>query len=119
MESDTERAQLEVQLALWRQRLQAWGLEGIVAALLEAAEPLSMLGAQVLYVAQPALGIFLPARQVGRWARLLEDPANVAWVRTRLTEPTLTGPRLTEPGPALHQDGTSPDEGGAPDDSGD
>lgn len=119
MENDSERAQWEPQLALWRQRLQAWGLEGIAAALLEAAEPLSLLGAQVLYVAQPALGIFMPGKRVGAWARLLEDPANLAWVRSRLTEPALTPPRITGPGSVLHQDGTSPDEGGALDDPGD
>ena len=85
MVDDTERAQLEARLIASGKRLRAWGLEGLAAALLEAAEPLSMLGAQALYLAQPALGVFLPSGTVGRWARLLEDPANLAWMRERLT----------------------------------
>ncbi len=85
MLTDSERARLETRLAAWKARLRAWGLDGLTAALLEAAEPFSLIGAQALYVAQPTLGLFLPAESVGRWARLLEDPANLAWVRARLT----------------------------------
>jgi len=74
-------------LESWGDRLRAWGLDGLASALLEAAEPLSPLGAQALYVAQPALGVFLPRESVGRWARLLEDPANLARLRARLLGP--------------------------------
>ncbi|NPV67641.1 MAG: hypothetical protein HPY64_10890 [Anaerolineae bacterium] len=89
MRNETDRAvwrkRWENRLAVWGERLRAWGLEGLVAALLEAAEPLGPLGAQALYVAQPALGVFLPAESVGRWARALEDPATLAWLRAGLT----------------------------------
>lgn len=89
MSSETDRAawrmRWENRLAGWGERLRAWGLDGLVAALLEAAEPLGPLGAQALYVAQPALGVFLPAESVGRWARALEDPATLAWLRAGLT----------------------------------
>ncbi len=74
-------------LESWGDRLRAWGLDGLAAALLDAAEPLSPLGAQALYVAQPALGVFVPGESVGRWARLLEDPANLARLRARLFGP--------------------------------
>jgi hypothetical protein len=87
MGSETDRTHWETRLARWGDRLRAWGMEGLAAALLEAAEPLSPLGAQALYVAQPALGIFLPADDIGQWARLLEDPASVARLRARLFPP--------------------------------
>lgn len=92
------RTRWDARLTTWGARLRAWGLEGMAAALLEAAEPLSPLGAQVLYVAQPTLGVFFPSQAVDRWARVLEDPANVAWMRARLTAPdTVTA--LDEEGP--------------------
>lgn len=91
MTNETDRAHWESRLAPWRARLRAWGLEDLAAALLEAAEPLSLLGAQALYLAQPALGLLLPTDDVGRWARLLEDPANLAWLRERLSRPDPDG----------------------------
>lgn len=81
------RTRWDARLTNWGARLQTWGMDGLVAALLEAAEPLSPLGAQVLYVAQPTLGVFFPTEAVDRWAQALEDPANVAWLRSRLTAP--------------------------------
>jgi hypothetical protein len=105
MNGETDRTLLrsrwESRLAVWQTRLHAWGLEGVVAALLEAAEPLGPLGAQALYVAQPTLGLFLSREAVGQWAHLLEDPANVAWLRDRLTRNS--------------HDMRSPDEEGSPD----
>ncbi|GAB4572590.1 MAG: hypothetical protein Kow0077_12440 [Anaerolineae bacterium] len=78
----------------WDSRLRVWGawlrelgLDGLVGALLEAAEPLSPLGAQLLFVAQPALDVFWPAESIGRWAERLEDPETIAWMRTRLMMP--------------------------------
>lgn len=57
----------------WVQFLQRKGLDGLVAALLEAAGPLTLLLAQGIYLGQPFLGQLLP---VGQWevlAHLLED----------------------------------------------
>jgi len=69
-------------------RWQAWlhqhGLEGVAGALLEAGEPLAPIGAQLLYVAQPALSLVAPREAIGRWARLLETPGGVAWLRHQL-----------------------------------
>ncbi len=94
------RTRWDARLTTWGARLRARGLDGLVAALLDAAEPLSPLGAQVLYVAQPTLGIFFPSQGITRWARLLEDPANVAWVRARLTaDAPAVAPVLDEEGP--------------------
>ncbi|MFC1959753.1 hypothetical protein ACFLYO_03480 [Chloroflexota bacterium] len=87
MSNELDRTRLEARLDVWGVRLRDWGLDGLVMALLEAAEPLSPLGAQALYVAQPTLKLLLPSAGVGQWARLLEDPANVAWLRSCLTQP--------------------------------
>lgn len=84
MDDTPDFARLESPAAAWRDRLRRLGLDGIAAALLEAAEPLSPVGAQVLYVAQPALSLFVPAARVGRLARRLEDPAAVARFRAQL-----------------------------------
>lgn len=92
------RTRWDARLTTWGAQLHAWGLDGLAAALLEAAEPLSPLGAQVLYVAQPTLGVFFPTEAVDRWARALEDPATVAWLRTRLITPD-DAPDLDEEGP--------------------
>jgi len=55
-------------------------LRELTASLLEAAGPLSLLGAQAIYM----LETFVPSRRADlrAWARLLEDPARVRqWVR--------------------------------------
>jgi hypothetical protein len=55
-------------------------LREFTASLLEAAGPLSLLGAQAIYLVEP----FIPSRRAAlrAWARLLEDPVRVRrWVR--------------------------------------
>ncbi|MEP0763250.1 MAG: hypothetical protein HRF48_11000 [Chloroflexota bacterium] len=79
---DAER--LAARLSQWGQRLHAAGLGGVIAALLDAAEPLAPLGAQALWVAQPALGLLLPRDAVADLARVLDAPGGVAWLRERL-----------------------------------
>lgn len=71
-------------LARWSQRLAASRLDGVVRALLEAAEPLGPLGAQVLWIAQPALGLIVPRDEIGSLARLLDAPGGVVWLREQL-----------------------------------
>lgn len=75
---------LRSRLARWSARLHATGLESLAAALLDAAEPLGPLGAQLLWVAQPALGLVMRPdglADVDDLARMLEDPDGVAWLR--------------------------------------
>lgn len=79
---DAER--LAARLSQWGQRLHAAGLGGVIAALLDAAEPLAPLSAQALWVAQPALGLLLPRDAVADLARVLDAPGGVAWLRERL-----------------------------------
>ncbi|MEB2288316.1 MAG: hypothetical protein OZ934_09410 [Anaerolineae bacterium] len=79
---DAER--LAARLAQWGARLHAAGLGGLMAALLDAAEPLAPLGAQALWVAQPALGLLLSRGAVADLARVLDAPGGVAWLREQL-----------------------------------
>lgn len=85
--TETERTHWEETFAHWGARLRGWGLDELAATLLEVAEPLAPVGAQALYVAQPALGLFWGRDEIGRLATLLEDPANLAWLRAHLTDP--------------------------------
>jgi hypothetical protein len=50
------------------------GLHLPALILLEAGRPFSFLGAQLLWIAQPGLRLFVPGVDVGRIARLLEEP---------------------------------------------
>ncbi len=72
----------------WRERLQNRHLEGFVGTLLEAVEPLATIGAQLLYVCQPTLGLFMKREAIQDWATLLETPGGLAWFRQQLAEPT-------------------------------
>lgn len=73
-------------MAGWSARLRSAGLGGLVEALLDVAEPLGPLGAQLLWIAQPALGVVMPAAadDLDSLAQLLDDPAGVAWLRSAL-----------------------------------
>ncbi len=57
----------------WAKFLHRWGLEEVVAALLEALGPLTLVGAQAVYFSQPFLGALLPDRQIAALAQVLED----------------------------------------------
>ena len=76
---------LQRRLAGWSARLRAAKLDGVVGAMLDAAEPLGPLGAQVLWIVQPALRLFVSTDEIGGLANLLDDPAGVAWLRAELT----------------------------------
>lgn len=57
----------------WASILQRWGLEQWAASILEAAGPLSVLGAQAVYLSAPLLKNILPTAQLETLARTLED----------------------------------------------
>ncbi|MFN8379787.1 MAG: hypothetical protein U0452_14060 [Anaerolineae bacterium] len=69
-------------------QLQARGLAGPAAALLDAFEPLTVLGAQVLWIAQPVAGLASEAwRSVaGDLAAVLETPEGVRALRAALRD---------------------------------
>ncbi|MBK9052544.1 MAG: hypothetical protein IPL78_17025 [Chloroflexi bacterium] len=54
-----------------------WGLRLPALLALDAGRPLTFLGAQCLYIAQPALNLFLPSTPVSQLAHLLETPEGV------------------------------------------
>jgi len=57
----------------WASFLQHWGVERWAASVLEAAGPLSVLGAQAVYLGSPLFKNVLPATQLDALARMLED----------------------------------------------
>lgn len=61
----------------WAQQMRARGLTQAAHTALDALAPLGPLGAQLLYVAQPAFGLFGAARTAGSLARALEEPGGV------------------------------------------
>jgi len=76
-------------------RLVNWilarGLSAPAVLFLEASKPLSLIGSQVLLLAQPVLGYIGPALGwfddsgvVAEYAELLEDPANIDRILVRL-----------------------------------
>ena len=53
----------------WAETLRRFKLDGLASWFLEAGSPLSMLGAQMLYIGQPFLG----GKQINTLAHMLED----------------------------------------------
>ena len=66
------------------ERLRQSGFKEIAGYFLEALEPLSFIGAQLLWVAQPTLGLFIERERVSKWAAVLEDPQALAQLRQGL-----------------------------------
>ncbi|MBS1248931.1 MAG: hypothetical protein MAG431_00501 [Chloroflexi bacterium] len=58
----------------WADRLYNWQLNEVVASLLEAAGPLTLLGAQAIYFGQPLLSVFAAKENTQALAELLESP---------------------------------------------
>lgn len=73
-------------MKMWRERLQQLGLLSFAGLLLDVFEPLSPIGAQVLWVAQPTLGLMVEPNKIAAWAELLEDPQNIARLREELEQ---------------------------------
>lgn len=53
--------------------MHRWGVEDLVAFLLEAAGPLSIIPAQLIYIGQPILRGLVPERHLMVLTGLLED----------------------------------------------
>ena len=60
---------------VWTETLHRWGLENLVASILDAMGPLNLLGAQVVYLGQPFLGQLIPQGHWDALADVLENPA--------------------------------------------
>lgn len=72
----------------WTQRARERGLLGAVHLMLDVLEPLGPLGAQLLWVAQPAAGLFGGAKALGEIAEALEAPEGLDTLRQRLYDET-------------------------------
>ena len=59
----------------WARTLQHWGVHEIAAALLEAAGPMTIFFAQVVYIGQPLLRGIYPEKKVRDLALLFDNPA--------------------------------------------
>jgi len=68
----------------WRTHIERMGLLPLVGVCLDVLEPLSPLLGGALWVAQPALGVFMDAERVGQWATQLEDAGGIDRLRQEL-----------------------------------
>ncbi|RPI89765.1 MAG: hypothetical protein EHM40_20030 [Chloroflexi bacterium] len=57
----------------WAETLRRFKLDGLASWLLEAGAPLTMLGAQALYIGQPFLG----GKELSSFAHMLEEDEEV------------------------------------------
>ena len=64
--------------------LQRRGLRTPALIALEIGRPLSFLGGQFLWTAQPALSLFMPRQTIANTARVLENPTAVQALINRL-----------------------------------
>jgi hypothetical protein len=71
---------------VWIQTVKARGLAGLLAASLDVFEPFAPLGAQVMWVLQPALSLVVSRERVATIARLLEEPGELELVRQWLED---------------------------------
>jgi len=58
----------------WAARLHSWGVTEWIATLLEAAGPLTTVGAQMIYISQPVLSALFPSDHLEALAYMLEEP---------------------------------------------
>jgi len=70
----------------WVQQIRARNLGGALSLALDVLEPLGPLGAQVLWAAQPILGLLISHDAVGGLAQALEEPGGIEQLRQQLEE---------------------------------
>lgn len=64
--------------------IEARGLRLPTLLLLEAGRPLTFLGGQLLWIAQPALSLIMPGQWLQQTAQLLEEPEAIEALIARL-----------------------------------
>ena len=65
---------METNFQAWVQSLRQRGLHQFVATLLEASEPLNLVGAQLVYLGQPVISGVVEDGKLQTLAQLLEEP---------------------------------------------
>ena len=58
---------------IWAKTLHLWGVDNLVATFLEAAGPLTIIGAQAIYIGQPVLNSFVPNEHLNVLTVVLEE----------------------------------------------
>jgi hypothetical protein len=58
----------------WAARLQQWRVHQVAATMLEAAGPLKIIGAQLVFIGQPLFSGLLSGKQLETLAGMLEEP---------------------------------------------
>ena len=61
--------------ASWARTLHQWGVNDLVAFILESAGTLNVMLAQVMYISQPLLSGAVASGSLQRFAQVLENPA--------------------------------------------
>jgi hypothetical protein len=67
-------------------KIQRLGLVNFASSFLDSIRPIAFIGGQLLWIAQPALGVFMDSNRISGWARLLEEPEAINKLRARLEE---------------------------------
>ena len=75
----------------WVRGVKARGLQDVFGVALDTLEPLGPLGAQVLWVLQPVLGLLGWRHAVREIAEALEKPGGVARIRAQLYDHDSSG----------------------------
>lgn len=70
----------------WIEFAKERGLELPLRVVLDALEPLGPLTAQLLWVLQPALGVFVGHDALSKFANLIEQPDGIASLRALLDD---------------------------------
>ncbi len=65
----------------WVTQIQSRGLGDALGLALDVLEPLGVLGAQLIWVAQPVLGVWFNRDTVHSIAQILETPGEVEHIR--------------------------------------
>ncbi len=58
----------------WAEHLHRWGLSNLAATFLEAAGPLTLLAAQIVYLGQPMFSPFVPEDHFEALTKIFEEP---------------------------------------------
>ena len=70
----------------WARNLQRWGMREFAAALLDAAGPITILLAQLIYFGQPLMRGIIPGDRMQALARLFDNPEESRSFATFLRE---------------------------------
>lgn len=70
----------------WARKLHYWGVEGWVASFLEAVGPLTILGAQFIYIAEPLINHSNLRIYIQALGNMLEEPELTRLFITELRE---------------------------------